>query len=86
MIIARCRDVANERLTRWLFVTPWGSFHLPPTLRRHRRRGPSRRVLEALEEITFNHGPEWEAAYFARLRWYAEHDGDMTGAPELPDD
>jgi hypothetical protein len=84
VIVARCRDVTRERFTRWLLVTPWGSFHLPPTFRRSRRQ-PSRHLLEALEEIVYHHSPEWEAAYFARLRWYAEHDGDMTGAPELPE-
>ena len=83
MIVARCRDVGRSLSTRWLVITRWGSFHLPwPP----RRRGSAGRVLGELQGIMAGHGPEWQAVYFDRLRWYADHGGDMTGAPEFPED
>lgn len=29
---------------------------------------------------------EWLALWAQRLVWYHDHDGDMTGAPELPEE
>jgi hypothetical protein len=80
VIIARCRDTARERVARW------GSFHLPvPRWARRRRQDPVARILETFRGVMDGHSPEWQAVYFERLRWYARHHGDMTGAPDLPE-
>lgn len=73
-MLVRYRDVLAGGPERWLLVTRWGSVHLP---RLRRRPAPAPGPV-------FDYRPEWSAARLARIRWYLEHEGDMTGAPPWP--
>lgn len=39
-----------------------------------------------LKQIHPGHTDNWYMVWCQRALWYKENDGDMTGAPELPDE